>query len=324
MAAHINPAAVRSSPMDSKSRLTEVAAGMSGGIAVVLVGHPFDTTKTRLQVAPSGYFKGTRDCVQQTMRLEGIRGFYSGMSSPLLGQMFFRAASFASFHASLDYLNSLSPSTRDATPSTSCATNLLAAGGITGFVISFIETPIDVVKTKLQTQIFSAKLSSSSPAGQSAQMPFSSFRTCVSYIVRSHGPHALYQGLSATMIRNVPANALFFPVNEICKQSLLKFKRQSTNADMDLILPERLLCGATAGMCYWVLTYPLDAIKGKMQGAPFESRSTWAGTAMTILKEHGPAGFLRGIVPCAARSIPACSALFTTMDLVKLTLSAST
>ena len=60
-------------------------AGIAGGIAVVVVGHPFDTTKTRLQTAPQGFYSGTADCVRKTFRVEGLSGFYSGIRSPLAG-----------------------------------------------------------------------------------------------------------------------------------------------------------------------------------------------------------------------------------------------
>ena len=62
-------------------------AGYASGICLVLVGHPFDTVKVRLQTDGTGAhrrFKGVLDCVRQTVRSEGIRGFYKGMGAPLL------------------------------------------------------------------------------------------------------------------------------------------------------------------------------------------------------------------------------------------------
>jgi solute carrier family 25 (mitochondrial carnitine/acylcarnitine transporter), member 20/29 len=67
--------------------LVDILAGTLGGIAVVLVGHPFDTTKTRLQTAPSGFYQGTLDCVHKTFQWEGFSGFYSGIFSPLGGKI---------------------------------------------------------------------------------------------------------------------------------------------------------------------------------------------------------------------------------------------
>ena len=54
-------------------------AGVAGGVSVVLIGHPFDTVKTRLQTSPSGVYNGTIDCVRKTFLQEGAKGFYSGI-----------------------------------------------------------------------------------------------------------------------------------------------------------------------------------------------------------------------------------------------------
>ena len=56
-----------------------LTTGVAGGVAVVCVGHPFDTCKTRLQTAPEGYYKNALDCVKKTYRQEGVAGFYAGV-----------------------------------------------------------------------------------------------------------------------------------------------------------------------------------------------------------------------------------------------------
>jgi solute carrier family 25 carnitine/acylcarnitine transporter 20/29 len=122
--------------------LIDYIAGVAGGFAVVLVGHPFDTTKTRLQTSPRGYYSGTLDCVRKTLSAEGVGGFYAGMHSPMLGQMFFRAASFSIFHITAHAIaankNNHSDSTRLGNPHPS-SRELMMAGGITGALISIIE-----------------------------------------------------------------------------------------------------------------------------------------------------------------------------------------
>ena len=132
-----------------RAAMINYMAGVGGGVAVVLFGHPFDTTKTRMQVAPRGYYKNTWDAIKQTFKLEGIRGFYTGMMSPMYGQMLFRAISFMTFYSSLRAISSVSEDVDDV-PS---VRSLVLAGAFTGLVISAVETPIDVVKTKLQIQV---------------------------------------------------------------------------------------------------------------------------------------------------------------------------
>jgi solute carrier family 25 (mitochondrial carnitine/acylcarnitine transporter), member 20/29 len=186
--------------------LIDYFAGVAGGIAVVLVGHPFDTTKTRLQTSPRGYYSSSLDCVSKTFKHEGFAGFYKGLMSPLAGQMFFRAASFSTFYSSVTFLSSNASSS--SSPSGQRPDKypiLLLSGSITGFVISFIEAPIDLVKTKLQIQIFSSHTIAPH------ERKYTGVVSCARYIARTHGARALWQGWTATCIRNIPANALFFP-----------------------------------------------------------------------------------------------------------------
>ena len=50
------------------SFFVEYIAGVCGGVAVVCVGHPFDTIKTRLQTAPPGFYVSTLDCLKKTWK----------------------------------------------------------------------------------------------------------------------------------------------------------------------------------------------------------------------------------------------------------------
>jgi hypothetical protein len=210
-------------------------------------------------------------------------------------------------------------SSSDGPPSASV---LLLSGAITGLTISSIETPIDLIKTKLQIQIFRSQFDSS------YKPPFSSTFGCFRYILTHHGVVGLWQGWTATAIRNTPANALFFPgrlsailssasmsdnelllVNELMKRYFAQLRNVHPS---ELDLGPRLAAGASAGLCYWVGTYPLDVVKGRLQAQSIEGRQSWINTARSIWKENGFRGFTRGLAPCAARAVPACSAMFFT------------
>lgn len=70
----------------SLSSLRDFAAGGVGGICAVLVGHPFDLVKVRLQTAEKGVYSGAMDVVRKTVAREGmVRGLYAGVSAPLVG-----------------------------------------------------------------------------------------------------------------------------------------------------------------------------------------------------------------------------------------------
>lgn len=108
---------------------------------------------------------------------------------------------------------------------------------------------------------------------------------------------------------------MFFPVNEIVKRRLAE---QSGIDVKELHSWQRLTAGASAGLSYWILTYPLDLIKSQMMASSYESRGTWLSTARSVYAVHGWRGFSRGIGPCAARAIPACAVMFSTVDYVRL------
>lgn len=68
------------------TQLRSFAAGGFGGVCAVVVGHPFDLVKVRLQTAESGVYKGAIDVVKQSIARDGLRrGLYAGVSAPLIG-----------------------------------------------------------------------------------------------------------------------------------------------------------------------------------------------------------------------------------------------
>lgn len=61
----------------------DLGAGTVGGAAQLVVGHPFDTIKVKLQSQPTPppgqppKFAGAIDAVKQTLAAEGPRGLYN-------------------------------------------------------------------------------------------------------------------------------------------------------------------------------------------------------------------------------------------------------
>lgn len=68
------------------SQLRSFAAGGFGGICAVVIGHPFDLVKVRLQTAESGVYSSAIDVVKKSIARDGVRrGLYAGVSAPLVG-----------------------------------------------------------------------------------------------------------------------------------------------------------------------------------------------------------------------------------------------
>lgn len=77
---------VKSASKSSVQSLRALVAGGVGGVCAVVVGHPFDLVKVRMQTAEKGVYSGAMDVVRKTIAKEGLaRGLYAGVSAPLVG-----------------------------------------------------------------------------------------------------------------------------------------------------------------------------------------------------------------------------------------------
>lgn len=56
----------------SLQSLRDFAAGGVGGVFAVVVGHPFDLVKVRMQTAEKGVYSGAMDVVKKTVAKEGL------------------------------------------------------------------------------------------------------------------------------------------------------------------------------------------------------------------------------------------------------------
>jgi hypothetical protein len=77
---------VKVATKSSMQSLRALIAGGVGGVCAVVVGHPFDLVKVRLQTSEKGVYTGAMDVVRKTIAKEGLaRGLYAGVSAPLVG-----------------------------------------------------------------------------------------------------------------------------------------------------------------------------------------------------------------------------------------------
>ena len=75
--------------------------GVLYGATNTMVGHPFDTIKTKMQAQTD--FQGANqkylDIVKRVYEVDGWKGFYRGCIPPLFGSILFRSLQFSSFEA---------------------------------------------------------------------------------------------------------------------------------------------------------------------------------------------------------------------------------
>lgn len=99
----------------------------------------------------NGRFKGLSDCFLSTIRKEGPLALYKGASPPLVGWVVMDAAMLGSLNNIKLFLQGGDPNRKLE------LWGHALAGGLSGCVVAFVSTPIEVVKGRLQLQCALAK-----------------------------------------------------------------------------------------------------------------------------------------------------------------------
>lgn len=126
----------------------DLASGTIGGAAQLIVGHPFDTIKVKLQSQPaplpgqSPKFAGAIDAVRQTLTAEGAGGLYKGMGAPL--------ATVAALNAVLFTVRGQMEALLRSEPGAPLTINQqVICGGGAGVAVSVLACPTELIKCRL-------------------------------------------------------------------------------------------------------------------------------------------------------------------------------
>ena len=280
----------------------DVFAGTCGGVTVTLLGHPFDTVKVLLQTQSSKnpVYSGAVDAASKVIKAEGVGGLYRGVTSPLAGQMFFRATLFFAYARAKEFVG-VSPED---------PLSYAKAGAMAWLAGTFFESPIDLYKSQWQCQLVKAK------ADPTYKSPYGSVVDVVKESWKYNGVRGPYQAFHATMARNLPAGAVYFGVFENVKNSFAK-----TNEDGKATNAQIILSGGIGGFFYWSLFYPIDVIKSAlMTDAVNPAKRKFTGffdAAGKLYASGGVKAFYRGLVPCLLRASPANAGMLFTVDYIR-------
>jgi solute carrier family 25 carnitine/acylcarnitine transporter 20/29 len=134
-----------------KEGLAALISGVCYGISNVLVGHPLDTIKTKMQVLHEYKSHSMLKSIKNLFLKEGIRGFYKGVVPPLLGGSVFRAVQFGVYEALYTKWQD-NKIMRTKIPFTmGLELRILCSGLASGTARAFIECPFEYSKVKGQT-----------------------------------------------------------------------------------------------------------------------------------------------------------------------------
>ncbi|KAI5639370.1 hypothetical protein M9H77_00266 [Catharanthus roseus] len=290
----------------------DLAAGTVGGAAQLIVGHPFDTIKVKLQSQPPPLpgqppkFSGALDAVRQTLAAEGPRGLYKGMGAPL--------ATVAAFNAVLFSVRGQMETLLRSEPGAALSVSQqVVCGAGAGVAVSFLACPTELIKCRLQAQ---SALASSGPEAAVA-IKYGGPVDVARHVVQSAGTKGLFKGLAPTLAREVPGNAAMFGVYEALKKYLAGGDDTSSLGKGSL-----MMCGGLSGAAFWAFVYPTDVVKSVIQVDDYKSPK-YSGSIDAFRKtlaSEGVKGLYKGFGPAMARSIPANAACFLAYEVTRASL----
>merc|ERR1712093_707149 len=262
------------------SSVKSLVAGGVGGVCAVLVGQPFDMVKVRLQTAHDGAYTGAMDVVRKTFAKDGARGFFKGMSSPLVGVTPMFAVSFWGYAMGKKVVYATTSGSPDRVLGLS---ELATAGALSAFPMAAVAAPVERVKVVLQID---------------GQRP--------NPLYKGGGVKSLFRGTIATIARDAPGSAAYFAAYEATKIALTP-KGQNPG---DLNLSSVMIAGNVQGLAMWSIAIPPDTVKSRLQGAPQGTYKGFIDCASQLVKEKGPTALYKGFGPAMTRAVPANEATF--------------
>ncbi|POS87453.1 putative mitochondrial 2-oxodicarboxylate carrier protein [Erysiphe pulchra] len=173
-----------------------VLAGASAGASEAFVVVPFDLIKIRLQdrVSASKY-KGATDCLIKTVKTEGLLALFNGLESTLWRHIFWNSGYFGCIYQIREILPKSSVKRTQ-------IINDLVSGAIGGTVGTILNTPMDVVKSRIQN----------SPKIPGVAPKYSWAWPAVGIVFREEGVRALYKGFLPKVIRLGPGGGILLVV----------------------------------------------------------------------------------------------------------------
>ena len=310
-----------------KGILKQPLIGCVCGVLGRLIEFPLDTIKTRLQTAslaalqariaaggraagaappPLPPLESPLQCLRNTLSKEGVRGLYRGCITPCMGAAVEDSISFSVYHAVARAIGSTPPHRAGlpSRPEDLTLPGVFLAGSCGGMSTSFLVTPLELIKCRLQVD----RVDKVGGGGAPRTAPrYAGPLDCLMQSVRAEGVRVLYRGHTATFAREAVGTGSWFTTYELGLRTL------APNVPRDKVPTHIvLIAGAVSGMALNGIPYPFDTAKSVLQtlqggeGAPRTLREAMR----LIVDSQGVVGLYRGLTPALLRAMPANAAVF--------------
>lgn len=188
------------------------------------------------------------------------------------------------------------------------------AGTGAGIFQTALLAPLDNVKIRLQAQ--------------TNNRFFTGPIHCLSWLYNAHGLPGIYKGMTATLLRDSFSYGVYFAAYEFSKQRLAKLAAPNRENDRQIEKIEAsplvtFLAGGMAGVVSWLVIYPVDVIKSRIQEDSVVTPK-YKGIADCFKKSVASDGWrvlFRGLSPTLLRTFIVSGANFLVYELVSKSLS---
>ncbi|EFC49744.1 predicted protein [Naegleria gruberi] len=288
-----------------------LAGSMSGVISTIVLA-PLDVVKTRLIIQRIPHIpkyqksKGILGTMKHMIKHEGITSLYKGLGTNLLGYVPNWAIYFTSYEHFKESFG------KSALLSNHVHLNHVFSSMLSGFITSFITSPMWVVKTRMQTQV---------------EKKYTGTFHALSEIFKTEGIRGLYRGLAPSLFGLIHVGVQF-PTYEYLKR-LLKDHDKRHNSTVDI-----LIASSVSKIIASMIAYPHEVLRSRLQdhghgkniqtGANYEPYKGMRDAIYRIWHEEGYRGFYRGMGANLVRVVPAavltlgsfefCSQMFQKFD----------
>ena len=301
----------------------ELLSASTPSLAWSLVGTPFNVITVRLQTTSKKEYRSAWHCLRTTLSEEGILALWKGFTPALLGSIPYSTCLFGTFaYLRPPKLSSLKKDGEIQIPLKTMInhyTQIFTAGFVSGILLTLLQNPIDVWRTRLQVQKKTASSSPSLLPGRGTggtTSPMVSQGVLQSLITE---PKLATRGLAMTATRQMPGNGFFFTIHEFLS---MQAEVYSSSYESHPTL-SRLCVGGLTGILFNLIFFPFDVIKARMMvttssaGGPIQ-------ISRALLQEAGWRGFYRGLEVVLLRAFPVNAFGFLALQTSQDLLSSST
>ena len=303
------------SPPDVASKLRDfistpfTAAFCAGGVAGAVsrtVVSPLERLKILYQVQGVGrneYKMSVGKALAKMWRDEGWRGFMRGNGTNCIRIVPYSAVQFGSFNL---YKRTLEGWTGHNLTSP----ERLLCGGIAGVTSVTFTYPLDIVRTRLSIQT-----ASFASLARHEGKPPGMWPTMKLMYNTEGGLRGLYRGIVPTVAGVAPYVGLNFMVYESVRGYF------TSPGEANPPWYRKLAAGAISGAVAQTCTYPFDVLRRRFQvntmsGMGYQYTSITSAIT-TIIKQEGPAGLYKGIMPNLLKVAPSMASSWLSFEMTR-------